>query len=175
MASRGITVLGAAHDGAAALELIERHAPTVAVVDTKLDTLSGLELAARVTRSASTTAFLIHADWDDRRLLGDALDAGARGFVSRDAPPRDLVRAIEMVCDGRYAVNIRLLGLLDDESEANRGGLLSSRERSVLRLSVNGVRRNDVWRDLSVSPVDVSRELARAVSKLEVRRIEIST
>lgn len=168
--SRGVTVCAVAHDGTTTLELVTEHQPTLAIVDPDI---GGIELTARITRSAPKTGVIIYADPPHRRLLVDALGAGARGFVTKDAPLRDLVRAIEMVCDGRYSVSIRLLGLLEDEGLAGRAGSLSARERSVLRLIVNGVRGDQVWRDSAVEPANVSRELTRAVSKLEMKRIEL--
>lgn len=171
--SRGLAVLGVAQDGQEALELIERHQPTVAVLDPNLQILGGIEITVRVTASSPRTHVIIYSDARYRELLVDALQAGARGFVVKDAPLRDLVRAIEMVCDGRYSVNVRLLGLLEEGSRLRRAAGLTAREREVLRLAVNGLRGIDMRRSATGPGQDVGRELTRAVSKLEIQRMRL--
>lgn len=171
--SRGLAVLGVAHDGQEALELIERLQPTIAVLDPNLRTLDGIEITARARASSPRTQVIMYSDVRYRELLVDALEAGARGFVVKDAPLRDLVRAIEMVCDGRYSVNVRLLGLLEEGSRLRRAAGLTARESEVLRLVVNGLRGIDVQRSATGPAQDVHRELTRAVSKLEIERARV--
>ncbi len=171
--SRGLAVLGVAHDGQEALELIERLQPTIAVLDPNLRTLDGIEITARARTSSPRTQVIMYSDVRYRELLVDALEAGARGFVVKDAPLRDLVRAIEMVCDGRYSVNVRLLGLLEEGGRLRRAAGLTARESEVLRLVVNGLRGIDVQRSVTGPAQDVHRELTRAVSKLEIERVRL--
>jgi DNA-binding NarL/FixJ family response regulator len=171
LTSRGIEVVGRTHDGQEALELIERLQPTVALLDPNLRPLDGIEIAARARESAPRTAIVVYADLRYRDLLVDALEAGARGFLAKDAPLRDVLRAIEMVCDGRYFVSPRALGLLDGQHRLTRTTRLTRRERDLLRLVINGVRGVDLRRELPGASRDVGRELTRAVSKLEEERI----
>ena len=93
-------------------------------------------------------------------------------MLSRAAPLRDLVRAIEMVCDGRFSINVRLLGLLEGGGTSQRLAQLDSRERAVLRLVVNGLRGTDLLTGLP-GPTDIKRELTRALTKLQQPRIEV--
>ena len=131
---RGIDVVGRAHDGPRALELIRELRPSVALLDPNLPELDGIEIAATVRRILPRTAVIIYSDIRYRELLVDAIEAGARGFVPKDAPLRDLVRAIEMVCDGRYYVNVRLLDLLSDSPKIRRTSELTQRQADVLAM-----------------------------------------
>jgi DNA-binding NarL/FixJ family response regulator len=169
--SRGIAVVGRAQDGHEALAVVEERQPTVAIVDPHLRGIDGIEIAARVSRSLPGTGVIVYADARYRELLLDALEAGARGFVAKDAPLRDLVRAIEMVCDGRYYVNVRLLGLLADQPRLSRSGSLTKREADLLRLVVNGARGVDVVRSVDLRARDVPRELTSAMAKLDEQRV----
>ena len=171
--SRGLDVLGVAQDGQEALALIEQHRPNVAVLDPNLPTLDGIEVTARTRASSAGTHVIIYSDVRYRELLVDALQAGARGFIVKDAPLRDLVRAVQMVCDGRYSVNVRLLGLLEEGTRLRRAAGLTTREREVLRLVVNGLRGTDMRRGATGPAADVGGELTRAVSKLEIQRVRL--
>lgn len=168
---RGIDVVGRAHDGPRALELIRELRPSVALLDPNLPELDGIEIAATVRRILPRTAVIIYSDIRYRELLVDAIEAGARGFVPKDAPLRDLVRAIEMVCDGRYYVNVRLLDLLSDSPKIRRTSELTQRQADVLRLVVNGARGVDVLKSVDLPAGDVARELGSAVAKLEEQRV----
>ena len=96
----GMTVLGIAADGVEAVERIESAKPHVAVVDVRMPLLSGIEVARRVAITTPDTAFLFYTAYGDRSLLAEALDVGARGFVLKEAPVIELVRAVERVAAG---------------------------------------------------------------------------
>lgn len=168
--TRGIVVAGRAQDGHVARALIEQLKPTVALIDPRLTGTDGIAITAAIRTTAPRTSVIVYAEPGDRDLLVDSLEAGARGFLLRDTPLRDVVRAIEMVCDGRYSVGVRALGLLDENRGLSRAARLSRRERELLRLVVNGVRSTDLRRDVSTAR-DLGRELTRAVAKLEGERI----
>ena len=89
----GIEVVARARDGEEALEKIEQRKPRVALVDVRMPKLGGIELTRRAQRSAPETAILLYTGYGDRALLTEALDAGVRGFVLKEAPMDDLLRA----------------------------------------------------------------------------------
>src|SRR3954471_3755168 len=84
--SGGIDVIGRASDGAEALEKIESRKPAVALVDVRMPKLGGIELARTTARSTPQTAILLYTGYGDRAMLTEALDAGVRGFVLKEAP-----------------------------------------------------------------------------------------
>jgi two-component system response regulator DesR len=171
--SRGIAVIGTPATVGELLVLVELHRPNVAVIDDQLEGFGGPSMARAVAERTSHTAIIVNTQGGDGEFLIEALEAGARGVLSRDAPRRDLVRSIEMVCDGRFSISVRLLGLLGDDVVARRVSQLDSREHAVLRLVVNGLRGTDLPGGFP-GPADVRRELTRALAKLQPPRIEIA-
>lgn len=90
----GVNVVATAPDGTAALDAIQQHRPQVAIVDMKIDRISGIEIARRVGKE---TAVILYTSYRDRMSLHDALDAGARALVLKEAPLDDLANAVRTV------------------------------------------------------------------------------
>ena len=88
----GIEIAGRARDGKDALVQIEEHHPNVAILDLRMPGLSGIEVARHVARTVPETAVILYTAFGDRALLTEALDAGARGFVLKEAPLAEVVR-----------------------------------------------------------------------------------
>ena len=132
------------------------------VVDDELAPEQGHTLTRVLSSRAQRSAIIVATNGGDRDFLIQSLEAGARGILSRRAPLRDLVRAIEMVCDGRYSISVRMLGLLDDSSIPARMAQLDARERAVLRLVVNGLRVADLLTGLARADRHQARAHPRA-------------
>jgi len=96
----GFEIVGRATDGQQALALIEEAKPMVALVDARMPRLSGIEVAVRAIALSPETSIIFYTAYGDRALLSEALDVGARGFVLKEAPLTDLVRAVETVVGG---------------------------------------------------------------------------
>ena len=90
LTEQGIEVAGRARDGIDAVEQIELRKPTVAILDLRMPGQSGIEVARLVARSTPQTAVILYTAFGDRALLTEALDAGARGFVLKEAPLAEL-------------------------------------------------------------------------------------
>ena len=105
LSEHGIEVAGRARDGHEAAQKIEASQPQVALLDLRMPGLSGIEVARRVGRSSPGTAVILYTAFGDRALLTEALDAGARGFVLKEAPLAEVVRAVELVASGRTYVD----------------------------------------------------------------------
>ena len=170
--SRGIAVIETPGSAAELVALAELHRPNVIVVDDQLAPDQGHTLVRVLSTRAQSSAIIVSTEAADRDFLIQSLEVGARGILSRAAPQRDIVRAIEMVCDGRFSISVRLLGLLDGSTSAERMAQLDSRERAVLRLVVNGLRGTDLLAGVP-GPTDIKRELTRALTKLQQPRIEV--
>ncbi len=163
----GMTVLGAAADGEEAVERIESARPQVAVVDVRMPVLSGIEVARRVALTTPGTAVLLYTAYGDRSLLAEALDVGARGFVLKEAPVIELVRAVERVAAGESYVDPVLAGILVGIGLNQRIAALTEREREVLRLLADGLSNEEIGRQLFVSPQTVRTHIRKAMLKLE--------
>ena len=144
LVASGIDVIGEAADGEEALEKIEKRKPDVALVDIKMPRLSGVEVARRTRRSTPETAVLLYSGYGDKALLLEALDAGARGFVLKEAPLVDLHRAIKTVAEGGTYVDPVLAGALATSEVGDGLPKITQRERDVLRLLADGqIERGD--------------------------------
>jgi DNA-binding NarL/FixJ family response regulator len=161
---RGLVVQGRARDGGSALALIAEHKPPVALVDLRLPGMSGSEVAREAQRVSSQTAVIVYTGQTDAACMTEVLDAGAKGFVLKDAPLEDLTRAIEMVADGGVYVDPALAGLFVD----SRGtGMLTAREREVLRLAADGLSSEKIGERLFLSPQTVRGHVGNAMGKLQ--------
>jgi len=163
----GIEIVGRARDGEEALAKLETRHPTVALVDLRMPRLSGIELARRASRSTPDTAVILYTAHGERALLTEALDAGARGFLLKEAPLSDLVRAVEMVAGGMTYVDPGLAGVLASSDAAAKVTKLTQRERDVLRLLADGLSNEEIGKRLFISPETVRTHVRKAMSKLD--------
>lgn len=162
-----VELVGSAQDGQSALRLIEERRADVAVLDIRMPGLDGVEVVRRLTSAGVPTAVILFTGFAERALLVDALDAGARGFLGKEAPLTDLVRAIKTVAGGGTFVDPTLAGFLAGPSATARLPSLTQREREVLRLLADGMRNEQVGLELSISPLTVRTHVRNAMAKLE--------
>jgi DNA-binding NarL/FixJ family response regulator len=127
---------------------------------------SGIEVAREVSRRFPATSVIVYTGFGDQSLLHEALDAGARGFVLKEAPLEDLVRAIELVSKGGTYVDPVLAGSLARAVLGKESPILSPRERDVLRLLAGGHGNEEIGRELHISPETVRTHVRKAMQKL---------
>jgi DNA-binding NarL/FixJ family response regulator len=167
LTEHGIDVVGRARDGDDAVEQIELRKPTVAILDLRMPGQSGIEVARQLARSQSDTAVILYTAFGDRALLTEALDAGARGFVLKEAPLAEVVRAVELVASGRTYVDPVLAGVLSSSAATDRMTNLTQRERDVLRLLADGMSNEEIGKNLFISPETVRTHVRKAMAKLD--------
>ena len=163
----GIEVVARARDGEEALEKIDQRKPRVALVDVRMPKVGGIELTRRAQRSAPETSILLYTGYGDRALLTEALDAGVRGFVLKEAPMDDLLRAIQSVATGGTYVDPVLAGTLAASSIGNKLPELTQRERDVLRLLADGLANEEIGKRLFISAETVRTHVRKAMDKLD--------
>jgi DNA-binding NarL/FixJ family response regulator len=163
----GFAVVGRAADGEQALAAVREARPDVAVLDVQMPKLSGVEVAHRLVADGSASAVVLYTAFGDRALLGDALDAGARGFVLKEAPLSDLVRAVRLVAAGETYVDPVVAGVLVEGRLVARLPVLTRREREVLRLLADGLANEEIGRRLHISSETVRTHVRKAMTKLE--------
>jgi DNA-binding NarL/FixJ family response regulator len=162
----GIEIVGRASDGQEALAQIEARQPRVALVDVRMPRLSGIEVAQKAATVAPNTSIIFYTAYGDRALLSEALDVGARGFVLKEAPLSDLVRAVERVAAGDAYVDPVLAGVLVS-AQTEKIPSLTQREREVLRLLADGLSNEEIGKRLFISPETVRTHVRKAMAKLE--------
>jgi len=152
-------VVGAVTDGGALCDAVDRLRPDAVVTDISMSTLSGLEglRQLRARRDATRVIFLtMHAD---PHLAAEAFRLGARGFVLKQSSGDELVHAIEAVLQGHKYISpvltddvLSLMATRDENGHVDSGSTLTSRQREVLRLIVNGQRMKEIAANLHLSP-----------------------
>jgi DNA-binding NarL/FixJ family response regulator len=165
LAARGFRVLGRAANGTEALTLVETHRPTLAVLDARMPGVTGTNVVRRVARTTPQCSCVVYSGYADARVLTEALDAGARGFVLKDAALDSLVRALDVVAGGGMYIDPALADVLIDLASTRNLGL-TPRERDVLRLLADGHSNESIGRELFISPDTARTQLAGAMAKL---------
>ncbi|TML84252.1 MAG: response regulator, partial [Actinobacteria bacterium] len=84
--------VGTVHTGEEALDAVERLKPQVVLMDVRLPGIDGVSTVKRIQQVAPSVDFVMFSAYGDKRLLSDALAAGARGYVMKGSPPEDLIR-----------------------------------------------------------------------------------
>ncbi len=162
LAASRITVVGRVRTGTEALGEIERRRPSVALVDLRLPSLSGIEVARRARRAAPETAVVLYTGAGPA-LLGKALGSGARGFLLKEAPVGDVPRALRMVAEGHVYIDPALAGFLIG-SPASRN--LDRDELEILRLLAEGLTTEAVGARLFLSPDTIRGRVRKLMRKL---------
>ena len=167
LADEDIEIVGRAVDGEEALAKIQTRKPDVAVVDLRMPRVGGIETARQVARTTPETAVILYTAYGDRALLTEAIDAGARGFVLKEAPLADLVRAVRIVAEGGTYVDPVLAGALATADATAKLPDLTQRERDVLRLLADGRSNEEIGKELFISPETVRTHVRKAMDKLD--------
>jgi len=160
-------VIGTADDATAAEPLIQRRRPDVAVIDINLPDGNGVELTRRLLAENPDLGVLLYTGVDDREVLTEALDSGARGFAMKAGAPEELLTAIRTVAHGDSYVDQRLRPMLLERYTTERIGVLSPREREVLDLLAKGLTGEEAATQLSLSPETIRTHVRNAMDKLE--------
>ncbi len=156
-----ITVAGTASDGEEAVRLVEALRPDVLLTDIEMPRMTGLEVAAEVRRRGLTTRVVILTTFARSGYLRRAMDAGAVGYLLKDAPASALAQAVRDVHAGGRAVDPGLA--VDAWGEPDP---LSDRERQVLRLAGDGLANSEIAGQLHLSEGTVRNYLSEAMGKL---------
>ena len=156
-----LDVVGSAADGDDALRLICSLRPDVLVTDIEMPGRTGLDLAAEIRRRGLPTRVVILTTFARSGYLRRALDAGAVGYLLKDAPSSTLAAAIRTVHAGGRAIDPELAA--DAWSEPDP---LTDRERQVLRLAGDGLTNADIAGRLHLSEGTVRNYLSEATHKL---------
>jgi DNA-binding NarL/FixJ family response regulator len=185
--TEAVEVVGEADDGRGVLPAIDRHRPDVVLMDIRMPQLDGIAATRLVRAQPDPPAVIVLTTFDADEYVLRALRAGAAGFLLKDTPPAEIVRAIELVHAGDAmlspAVTRRLIALVAGDGEAAARGeqartrlaALTAREHEVA-LAVGAGRANaEIAAELHMSVATVKAHVSRLLAKLEVEnRIQIA-
>ena len=171
-------VAPAVHDADRAVELCDEHRPDVVLMDIEFKVgMSGIEATRRIKESSPATKVVIMTAHDDERLLVEAVEAGASGFLGKDEPADEVLAAAKAAAEGEVLIDpatlARLLHQVTKEREEQREvqarfAGLSEREWEILRHVAKGERNDDIAAALFISPQTVQTHVRNVLGKLGV-------
>jgi DNA-binding NarL/FixJ family response regulator len=160
-----LDLLATVENGEQALEAVAELEPDVVLVDIRLPGIDGISVLRKIQDEAPGVKTVVFSAYGDKRLLSDAVAAGARGYVMKGSPPEDLLRAIRTVVSGQPFIDPSLSPALLTTN--GNGGWLSEREREILQLLAGGLHTEQVADRIGLSPETVKSDTRRAIEKLE--------
>jgi DNA-binding NarL/FixJ family response regulator len=175
-----ISVVGEAGNGGEAVRLAARLRPAVVVMDVRMPVMDGLEATRRITGLdlARPPRVLVMTTFDLDEYIIDALRAGASGFLIKDAPPEELIRAVRVIDAGEALLAPSITRRVIEEFVRRpppTEGLpeqvadLTAREIEVLRLIARGRSNAEIATELFLGETTVKTHVARILQKLGVR------
>jgi DNA-binding NarL/FixJ family response regulator len=170
-----IQVVGAAEDGATAVEMVERYKPDLVLMDLKMPILNGVEAARQIRTRYPEVKVLVLTTYNDDEWVFDAIQAGASGYLLKDTPRDDLVKAIRGTVNGRTYVDPAIAGKVLDQVSSHPiqestlfTSKLTEREVEVLRLIAKGLSNSDISERLYLSEGTIRNHVSAILSKLGV-------
>jgi DNA-binding NarL/FixJ family response regulator len=165
-----LRVVGEAADGAEALELARAQRPDVAVLDVRMPKLDGVRACKAIKQEVPGTQVLILSAYDDDRYVFGLLEAGATGYVLKDAPDDEIVAAVRAAGRREPYLTPRIQARAAAHEAPHKGPLgdLTPRELEVLTLMAAGLDNVEIGQRLFVSKVTVQNYTSSIYSKLDV-------
>lgn len=154
-------VVAQVHDGREALTATLEKRPHILITDIEMPAMSGLELAEALKRKGAATRVMILTTFARPGYLRRALESGARGYLLKESPSRELAAAIRRVHAGEQVVNPRLAAEALMERDP-----LTDRERQILQLAEGGASSGEIATLLGLSKGTVRNHLSQAITKL---------
>ena len=163
-----LEVIGEASNGEEALQLAEKLKPNVIVMDCQLPEMNGLEATRRILVKQPHTAILMLSMHSEDTLVRQALEAGARGYVLKNAMDLDLARAIKEVAAGKSVLDPQVERV--ESLKGERGAGLTARELEILQHIVAGKSNKEIASDLNLSVNTVSVHRANIMDRLGLHK-----
>ena len=172
----GITVVGEASGGAEAIKLERQLSPDVVVMDLAMPEVNGLHAAIEILRRRRECRILILSMYNDEQYVRNALDAGVKGYILKNALETDLTRAVRTLAMGGEFLSPELSGLAmrrlrrDEGATATPLSQLSAREVQVLRLIALGKSNKEIAAILSLSANTVAVHRTNVMTTLGLHK-----
>ena len=162
-------VVGAASDGAEAVTLALAERPDVTLMDLSMPVMDGIEAIGRVRAEDPEARIVVLTSFSDRERILDALDAGAVGYLLKDAEPDELIRGVRAAAAGEAPLAPKAASaVLTARTEQRPAAELTPREREVLGALARGKANKQIARELGISEKTVKAHLTRVFEAIGV-------
>ena len=169
-AAEGITVVGAVEDGSRAAAAVLSLEPDIVLMDLSMPTVDGIAGTRAVLEARPATKVIVLTSFSEGARILAALEAGAVGYLLKDAEPEDIVRAVRDSAAGGVPISPQAArALLPGNRPAARSDALTARERQVLALVAAGLPNKSIARRLEISEKTVKAHLTRVFTVLGVQ------
>jgi len=170
-----IEVIGIAEDGAAAIELTAKEKPDLILMDLKMPFVTGVEATRQIKARHPEIKVLVLTTYDDDEWVFDAIRAGAAGYLLKDTPRDELIKAIRGTLSGKTFLDPSIAGKVLEQVPSHHTqpstlltGKLTERETDVLTLIARGSSNADIAARLSLSEGTVRNHVSSILAKLNV-------
>ncbi len=170
-----INVVGTAEDGAAAVDMVAKEKPDLVLMDLKMPIMNGVEATRQIRTKYPDVKVLVLTTYDDDEWVLDAIQAGASGYLLKDTPRDELVKAIRGTATGRIYVDPSVAGKVLERVSSHQTqpatlitGKLTDRETEILRLIAKGLSNAEIADRLFLSEGTVRNHVSAILAKLGV-------
>jgi DNA-binding NarL/FixJ family response regulator len=164
-----IDVIGTAENGEAGVEATVRLRPDVVLMDLLMPIVDGVQATRRIVAAAPETAVVVLTSFGEQALVMEAIDAGASGFILKDAAPSELVGAIRSAARGEAPLDPRVARAVMSRRQENQPlQEMTAREREVLALVAAGLSNKLIARRLGITEATVKAHLTHIYRRIGV-------
>jgi DNA-binding NarL/FixJ family response regulator len=165
----GIDVVGSASDGREAVATALEMRPDVVLMDLEMPELNGIEATRALKAAGSSASVVVLTTFSDRERIIGALDAGALGYLLKDAEPEEIIRGVRAAARGDSPLAPRAAReMITERSQTGSDSGLSARELQVLALVAEGLPNKLIARRLEISEKTVKAHLTRVFAQIGV-------
>ena len=165
-----LVLAGEANSGEAAIELCDEIIPDVVLMDLVLPEMDGVSAIRIIHQKQPTIRFLALTSFKEGKLVKNALDAGAIGYLIKTITANELAQAIRSAHEGQATLSPEATQVLvrSANQPSAQGSDLTERERQVLALMIEGLNNTQIAGKLKVSPSTIKSHVSNILSKLRV-------
>ncbi len=172
---KDIEIIGTAQDGAEAVEMVVENQPDLVLMDLKMPGMNGIEVTRQICAKYPDVKVLVLTTYDDDEWVFDAIRAGATGYLLKDTPREEVIKAIRGTVEGKSFVDPAVAGKIMGQVVSNQTqpsslltDKLTEREVDVLQLLAKGLNNAEIAGQLHLSEGTVRNHVSAILDKLGV-------
>jgi DNA-binding NarL/FixJ family response regulator len=173
-----VEVVGMVANGKEAIAQAVKLKPNIILMDVRMPEMNGVEATAKIRQALPTCQVIMLTTFDDEEFIVQSLLAGACGYLMKDIPPRDLLKAIQLAHAGIFQLAPEVAGKLIGSLQSKQGALspippidtpLTARELEVLKRLAKGATNKEIANDFNLSEGTVKNHVSNILMRLELR------